>query len=98
MTGDYPYNRLYNLNTSSSVDTTYDVYYGVGGLAQGSSYNLYDILNMIDIEKLWEKMYVKTMGVIVACSYCNTPQAIGNGTCSQCGSPLPKPKPLGEGI
>ncbi len=89
-----PNYKLVDLSTTASSNLN-AIFYTASAVG---NYKFSDIIEMIDIEKLWEKMYIKTMGVIVACSYCNTPQAIGNSNCSQCGSPLPKPKPLGEGI
>lgn len=53
-------------------------------------------LTDVTVEALWEKMYKHAMAVIVVCEACATPQAISNGTCMQCGYPLPKPKKLGR--
>lgn len=53
-----------------------------------------DITDAVDIDALWKKMYERAMSVIVICTYCTVPQTIDNGTCMECGAPLPAPQPI----
>lgn len=61
------------------------------GLATGTvPYNhSYVATDSIDVDALWEKMYVKMRKVIVICSYCGRPTVISEGNCPKCGAPLP---------
>lgn len=45
-------------------------------------------LENIDIDALWEKMYVNAKKMWFACPYCNSANALGSPTCCQCGAGL----------
>lgn len=42
----------------------------------------------IDMDKVWERMYVQPKPVIVICRYCHSHNVISNPTCIQCGAPM----------
>lgn len=52
------------------------------------SVNASNVLNSIDIEKLWEKMYTKAKNMWFSCPYCKSANALGNSNCVSCGAPL----------
>lgn len=42
----------------------------------------------IDIDELWNQMYINPRPVIIICAYCKAHNALTNPTCVQCGAPM----------
>lgn len=45
-------------------------------------------LDAIDVDALWEKMYLHAKKVIIPCSHCQSHNAISNAACVRCGAPM----------
>jgi hypothetical protein len=54
----------------------------------GASHSLTfkDMVDAIDPDVLWDKMYLHAKKVIIKCSYCGSHNAHGNSNCVSCGA------------
>jgi len=62
--------------------------YQFGDDVYGTGTRLQSLQPEIDLDALWDKMYIKAQSVIVQCPYCKAHNAISNPTCVKCGGPL----------
>lgn len=59
-----------------------------GVLDDVNYYTSKNIIDSIDLDKLWEKMYSNAKKMWVSCEYCNSVNAIGNSNCVSCNAGL----------
>lgn len=76
-------NLIKNLNKLTHADTI--DFLNSDYVISSGGFSFSDSLDSIDIDKLWEKMYVKARSVIVRCTYCGSGNAITNLNCVACG-------------
>ncbi len=46
-----------------------------------------DIINL-DLEYVWQQMYIQPKPVIIVCGFCKSHNAISNPICIQCSAPM----------
>lgn len=66
-----------------------DSYYFLpsGSVMQPHSF-FYEGADAIDIDGLWDRMYVSPKPVIIPCVYCQAHNALTSPCCVQCGAPM----------